>query len=217
MAEQQQWLIGQRDYANYGLALASDTEASAGGVRKARELTERASDSAIKADSKENGAIWQANAAIQQAAYGNIAEARHSAEKALRLDAASQGVGVEAALAFAMAGDTAKAESLAQDLEKRYPLDTQVQSLWLSATRAQLALNKKDPAAAINDLQAATSPLELAQIAFLANISPACTLRTFVGRHTWRLDKAAPPLRNFTRFSITAASCGTAGREWWHT
>jgi len=38
---------------------------------KARELTERAVDSAIRADSKEVAAIWQANAALQQAAYGN--------------------------------------------------------------------------------------------------------------------------------------------------
>jgi eukaryotic-like serine/threonine-protein kinase len=36
----------------------------------------------------------------------------------------SEGVDVEAALAFAMAGDTARAESLAQDLGKRFPLDT---------------------------------------------------------------------------------------------
>jgi hypothetical protein len=62
------------------------------------------------------------------------------------LDPASQGVESEAALAFAMAGDTARAESLGQDLERRYPLDTQMQLLWLPAIQAQLALNKKNPA-----------------------------------------------------------------------
>jgi eukaryotic-like serine/threonine-protein kinase len=50
-------------------------------------------------------------------------------------------VETEAALAFAMAGDTARAESLAQDLGKRFPLDTQMQSLWLPAFQAQLANN----------------------------------------------------------------------------
>jgi hypothetical protein len=69
-----------------------------------------------------------------------------------------------------MAGDTARAESLAQDLGKRYPLDTQMQSLWLPAIQAQLALNKKNPTAALNALQAA-SPIELGQIAFVTNIS----------------------------------------------
>src|SRR6202040_2752107 len=149
---------------NWGLALASDTEAYAGHVRKAGELTKRAVDSAIRADSKESGAISQANAALQQAAYGNAAEARQSAAEALKLAPASPGVESETALAFAITGDTARAESLAQDLGKRYPVDTQMQSLWLPAIQAQLSLNKKNPAAAVNTLQAASS-IELGQIA----------------------------------------------------
>jgi serine/threonine protein kinase/tetratricopeptide (TPR) repeat protein len=172
MAEQQQWYAGKPE-ENMGLALASDTEVYGGHLGKARELTRRAVDSAIRADSKENGAIWQENAAIEQAAFGNPAEARQSAAEALKLAPTSQGVEVEAALAFAMAGDTARAESLAQDLGKRFPLDTQMQSLWLPAIQAQLALNgdKKNPAAALTALQAATSPIELGQIQFVANIS----------------------------------------------
>jgi eukaryotic-like serine/threonine-protein kinase len=85
MAEQQQWFVGEPDYENFGLALASDTEAYAGHVGKARELTKRAVESAIRADSKENGAIWQGNAAVQEAVYGNPAEARQSAAEALKL------------------------------------------------------------------------------------------------------------------------------------
>jgi eukaryotic-like serine/threonine-protein kinase len=83
---------------------------------------------------------------------------------------ASQGVEVEAALAFAMAGDTTRAESLAQDSGKRFPMDTQMQSLWLPAIQAQLALEKKNPARALNALQGA-SPVELGQIPFVPNIS----------------------------------------------
>jgi serine/threonine protein kinase/tetratricopeptide (TPR) repeat protein len=177
MAEQEHWFAGKPDYENFGLALASDTEAYAGHLGKAREMTKRAVDSAIRADSKENGAVWQANAALQQAAYGNPAEARQSAAEALKLAPASQGVESEAALAFAMAGNTARAESLAQDLGKRYPLDAQMQSLWLPAIQAQLALNKKNTAAALNALQAA-STIELGQIQFGANIS--CLYHVFV-------------------------------------
>ena len=169
MAEQQRWFAGKPE-ENIGLALASDTEAYGGHLGKARELTQRAVDSAIRADSKENGAIWRANAALQQAAYGNATEARQSAAEALKLAPTSQGVESEAALAFAMAGDTTRAESLAQDLGKRFPLDTQTQSLWLPAINAQLALDKKNPVSALNALQAA-SPVELGSIAFVANIS----------------------------------------------
>jgi serine/threonine protein kinase/tetratricopeptide (TPR) repeat protein len=177
MAEQQQWFVGKPDYENEGLALASDTEVYGGHVRKAQELTKRAVDAAVRTDNKENGAVCQANAAVQQAAYGNPAEARQSATEALKLAPTSQSVESEAALAFAMAGDTVRAESMAQDLGKRFPLHTQMQSLWLPAIQAQLALDKKNPAAALTALQAA-SPLELAQISFVVNIS--CLYPTYV-------------------------------------
>jgi tetratricopeptide (TPR) repeat protein len=96
----------------------------------------------------------------------------------LKLVPTSQGVEVEAALAFAMTGDTTKAESLAQDLGKRFPLDTQMRSLWLPAIQAQLALDKKNPASALTALQAAASPVELGSISFVANIS--CLYPTYV-------------------------------------
>ncbi|HLB86099.1 MAG TPA: tetratricopeptide repeat protein, partial [Terriglobales bacterium] len=179
MAEQQQWYAGKPDYESFGLALASDTEAYAGHVAKARELTKRAVDSAIRADSKENGAISQTIAAQREAAYGNPAEARQSAAEALKLAPTSQGAELEAALAFAMAGDTARAESLAQDVGKRFPLDTQMQSLWLPAIQGQLALDKKNPATALTALQAASSiSIELGQIGFVMNIS--CLYPTYV-------------------------------------
>jgi serine/threonine protein kinase/Flp pilus assembly protein TadD len=177
MTEQQQWLAGNPEFENVGLALASDTAAYAGHLGKAGELTKRAVDSAIRADNKESGAIWQAIAAQREAAYGKPKESRQAAAEALKLGPTSQGMETEAALAFAMAGDTARAESLAQDLEKRFPLDTQMQALWLPAIQAQLALDRENPAVALNALQAASS-IELGQIAFVNNIS--CLYATYV-------------------------------------
>jgi DNA-binding winged helix-turn-helix (wHTH) protein/tetratricopeptide (TPR) repeat protein len=170
MAEQQQWYGSEPAYENVGLALASDTEAYTGHLRKARELAKQSVGSAVRTGDKESGAIWQENAALREAAYGNAAEARASAAEALKLAPGSQGAEAEAALAFAMAGDTARAESLAQDLEKRYPLDTQSQSLWLPAIQAQLALDRRNSTLALNALQAASS-IELGQIMFLINTS----------------------------------------------
>ncbi len=170
MTEQQQWFAGHPEYETYGLALASDTEAYGGHLRKARELTKRAVDSAIRADSKETGAIHLANTAVQQAALGNTTDARQSAAQALKLASTSKGVKSEAALAFAMAGDTARADSLARDLGKHFPLDTQMQSLWLPAIQAQLALDRKHTTAALDALQAA-SPIELAAIPFGNSLS----------------------------------------------
>jgi tetratricopeptide (TPR) repeat protein len=168
MTEQLQWFAGKPEYENFGLALASDAEAYAGHLGKAQELTKLAVGSAVRADNKEAGAIWQANAALQQAAYGNPVAARQSAADALKLAPTRQGVEVEAALAFAMAGDTARAESLARELGKRFPLDTQMQSLWLPSIQAQLALDRKNTASALNALQVGSAS-ELGQILFGSN------------------------------------------------
>jgi len=177
MAEQQKWFAGQPDSENLGLSLASDTETYLGHLSKARELTKRSVDSAIRADSKETGAIWYENAALHEAAFGSAENAKRAAMQGLKLSPTSQAASVEAALALAMAGDIGRAESLAQDLNKRFPLDTQVQSLWLPAVRAQVALDRKNPAAALESLQAA-APIEFGQIAFLTNIS--CLYPTYL-------------------------------------
>jgi tetratricopeptide (TPR) repeat protein len=140
-------------------------------------MTKQSVGSAIRADSKESAAIWQENAALSEAAFGNAMEAKQTAAKGLTLAPKSRGVESEAALAFAMAGDTARAESLAQHLGKRFPLDSQIQSFWLPAIQAQLALDRKNPAAALNTLQA-VSTIELGQINFVLNIS--CLYPTYV-------------------------------------
>jgi serine/threonine protein kinase len=178
MTEEQQWFMGKPE-ESFGFSLASDTEAYAGHLRSARELTKQSVGSAVRADSKESGAIWQEIAAQREAAFGNPVEGKKQAEEGLKVypASASQGVEVEAALAFAMSGDGAKAESLAQDLNKRHPLDTQLQSLWLPAIKAQLALNRKNPADAVHELQAA-SQFELGQIGFVINIS--CLYPTYI-------------------------------------
>jgi tetratricopeptide (TPR) repeat protein len=156
---------------NFGLALASDTEAYAGRLSKARDLSKRAADSAAHVDAKENAGIWLENNALAEAAFGNPAVARQQAAEGIKLSPESQGINVEAALAYAMAGDTSRAESMAQDLNRQYPLDTQVQALWLPAIQGQIALNRKNPQGAIEALQKATGDIEYGQIAFLINIS----------------------------------------------
>jgi tetratricopeptide (TPR) repeat protein len=177
MAEQQEWFTGKPE-ENLGLSLASDTEAYSGHVHKAWELTIKSVDSAIRADSKESGAVWLENAALREAAFGRIAEGRRAAASGLRMVTTSKSVGVEAALAYAMAGDTDRAESLSRELNKRYPMDTQIQSLWLPAVRAQVSLNRKNPKQALQDLQAGVGTIEFGQIPFVANVS--CLYPTYL-------------------------------------
>jgi eukaryotic-like serine/threonine-protein kinase len=159
MAEQLAWFESKPEYATLGLSLQSDTEAYAGHQRKAREFAQRALESALRADRKETAANGRVNDALREAAFGNAAQARQAAAEALKLAPKSQGVEIGTALAFAMTGDTARAESPTKDLGKRFPLDTLVQSMWLPAIDAQVALSQKQPAVAIARLPAAT-PIE---------------------------------------------------------
>jgi eukaryotic-like serine/threonine-protein kinase len=133
--------------------------------------------SALRADNKESGAIEQADAALEQAAYGRAIEAQQAAAEALKLASESPGASIEIALAFALAGDTTHAESAARDLEKRFPRDTQIQSLWLPAIHAQLALDRKNPSSALKVPQA-DPPIELGQVSFANNIS--CLYPTYI-------------------------------------
>src|SRR6516164_3099769 len=112
-----------------------------------------------------------------------------------------------------MAGDAARAESLARDVNKHFPLDTQVQSLWLPAIRAQLAVDRKNPALGLDGVRAA-SPIELASIPFGNNTS--CLYHTYIrGEAYLAIGQGARLWASFRRFSTTAALCGTAGRERW--
>ena len=186
MAAQQQWYTSKHE-EHVGLSLASDTEAYAGRLHKARELTDQAVDSAIRADSREIGAVWREISAQREAAFGNVREAKQAAEQGLKLSSptASQGVAAEAALALAMSGDSTEAESLAKDLNRRFPLDTQMHFLWLPAIRAQMALDRNSAAEAITDLQAASS-MELGSIPFVLNLS--CLYPTYIRGEAYLAD-----------------------------
>jgi eukaryotic-like serine/threonine-protein kinase len=73
---------------------------------------------------------------------------------------------IMAALALARADNTAEAEKLAGELDKRYPLMTVVQRYRLPAIRAAIALQRKDPSRAIKLLQM-PSAMELGDFGIL--------------------------------------------------
>jgi hypothetical protein len=162
------WLTSKPQHEGSGLGVASDTEAFAGRLAKARKLTRQAIDVSIRSNSKESAATWQAIAAQREAVFGYPGKAKQDSAFALKLGPPSQAVLTEAGLAFALAGDTARAESLAKELETRFPLDTQIQSIWLPAIRGQIQLNRRQPDLALNALHA-PSPIEFGNIQFEFN------------------------------------------------
>jgi len=102
----------------------------------------------------------EAAAALWAALYGNRSAARQHASSTL---AQSNGRDAQyvAALALALSGDSARARTLADDLDKRFPEDTIVRFNYLPTLRAQLALNAPNGAAKAVEALVAASPYEL--------------------------------------------------------
>ena len=147
---------GVEDLMSHHAALAV---AYSGHLQQARMMSKKAIDLAEKTSGKEPAALYQAAAAIREALFGNVAQARRGAMAALEL---SKGRDVEygAAFALALTGDSAGTEALANDLDKRFPEDTSVRSSYLPVLRALVATIGREPAKAIEALQAA-APYEL--------------------------------------------------------
>lgn len=160
MAQQAAWFEGKADVENEILGVEAATEAYYGRLEKAHELARRAIASGQRAQNKEEAALWSAESGLWEALFGNYAAARDRAYAALSLAPGSHDAEIEAALALAMAGDGARAQSLADDLNKRFPLYTVIQSVWLPTIRGQLEINRKSPSSAIDLLRVAV-PYEL--------------------------------------------------------
>ena len=158
-------LMGKPGFEDTMLGNESDTAAYAGHFAKARELTQRASDSAQRADEKETAAGYEAEAAVREALVGNMSLAKQQAQAALAL---STGRDVEAvsAIALGLAGDSAQATRLAADLAKRFPEDTIVQFDHLPMIHAAAALQSGSANKALEAL-APAAPYELGSISWV--------------------------------------------------
>jgi len=158
MAQQVAAATGKSGVEDQLLALQSDTEAYYGRLAKARELSQQAQASALHAGSNEAAALWQLAGALHEAELGDAQRAHQQATAAL---AASPGKNVRilAALTLARSGDPKRANALADDLVKQYPSDTMVNDYWVPTIRAAVALDQKNPKAALEDLRV-TVPYE---------------------------------------------------------
>jgi serine/threonine protein kinase/Tfp pilus assembly protein PilF len=163
MKQQADWAVGKPGAEDWMLSLESDTEAWSGKLGKARELSRQAVESARRNDEKEPGAMWQANAALREALFSNADVARQNAAAAANLAPGSHDAEAMVGLTYALASDVAHAQSLSDDLAKRFPQDTVVQSVWLPTIHAQIDLSGKNGAHSVELLQT-TAPYELGML-----------------------------------------------------
>jgi len=152
-------LMGKPGFEDTMLLYESQTAGYAGQFAKKRELVRRAADSATRADEKETGAFDLTVAAVQEATAGNLALAKQQAQAALQISNGRDVQG-QSAIALALAGDSAQALRLADDLAKRFPEDTIVQTLYLPMIHGAEALQSGNAAKAV-ELLAAAAPYEL--------------------------------------------------------
>jgi serine/threonine protein kinase/Flp pilus assembly protein TadD len=161
MQRQLAWAVGRSGWEDSLLSMHSDTQAYAGRFMKARELSRQAADAAKRNDQKETAALWLLNAALREAEVGNLAQAREQITSALSL-ASTRDLRVMAALALARIGDIVRAQTMADDLSKRSPLNTVLNGYWLPTIRAAIELNRKHFDKAV-DLVRVASSYELGQ------------------------------------------------------
>ncbi len=158
MDRQAAWAAGRPGEEDAMLSFQSDTEAYFGRLARARDFSRRAVDAAVRADSKETAALWQANAALREAEFGNAAAAKQQVTGALAR-APGRDVKVLAGMTMARAGDPARAKAIVDQLEKTEATNTMLKIYWLPTIKAAIELNSNSSQALI-DLEA-PAPYEL--------------------------------------------------------
>lgn len=128
--------------------------AFSGHLEGARKMSQMAIDLARKEGRQDTHALYETDAAVREALFGNVSLARKRAEDAIDLSK-SRDVEYGVIFALALSGDSSRSQPLIDELSKRFPEDTVVQFTYLPVLRALLALNRNQPADAVEMLQAA--------------------------------------------------------------
>ena len=171
MEQQVAWGAGKPGDEDLLLSAQSDTEASYGRRSKARDFSRRAVDSAVRAESKETAAFWQANAALREAELGDTASAKQGVKAALALSP-GRDVKETAAIALARIGDTPQATALVGELQKSYASNALLKLYWLPTINAAIELSKGNASQALVYLEAA-APYELQNATNINYLYPA--------------------------------------------
>jgi serine/threonine protein kinase/tetratricopeptide (TPR) repeat protein len=171
MEQQVAWGAGKPGDEDYLFSTQSDTEAFYGRLIRARDFSRRAVDSAVRADSKEAAALWQANAALRESEWGDTASAKQGVKAALALSP-GRDVKLVAALALARIGDTPRATTLVGELQKSYAANTLLKLYCLPTINAAIELNKGNSSQALVYLEAA-APYELGNGGAISSLYPA--------------------------------------------
>jgi len=134
--------------------------AYSGHLKEAKKKLQLSADLARKSGAQERAATLETVESLWDALFDNKALATQTAREVLKASTARV-VEYGAALALALSRDSQAAQAVVDDLARRFPEDTCVQTSYLPVLRARLALNQNGngsgPARAIQSLQAAVA------------------------------------------------------------
>ncbi len=209
MQHELEWSVGKAGGEDAMSALQADTEAYAGHLQKARELSRRAVQTAQSANLAEPAAIWQGLSALRDAVYGKMQEARAGADKVLDIAPNSRDAQILAILVLMRTGDSRRAQSMLDDLAAANVTNTVVQSAWLPTVRAQASLANQKPGQAV-DLLEAVKPYERGQ--FIGNLSYSCMIPVYLRGEAYLTSKQGA--QALTEFQKLLGSRGIVGNCW---
>ncbi len=164
MQRQVDWAKGKPDEFDV-LQVVAESEAARGKLQAAREAYGQASEIARRAKLDDAASRMMALHAQDEALVGNAETAKKGAEAALAVSR-NRPTLMSASYSFALSGDVAKAAAIADDLGKLFPLHTYINAIYLPTVRAQIEIDRGNPAKAIELLRAA-APYELGWVARL--------------------------------------------------
>jgi tetratricopeptide (TPR) repeat protein len=130
MERETAYLIGQPWWPPFALYSESETATFSGQISKARELMNRAIEELKRRGNTQMATGFLAQAAFDEALWGNLPVARQKADDALAMSDEKH-VQATSAIALALSGDSAKATRLGDDLEHRFPEDTSMRFYYL--------------------------------------------------------------------------------------
>ena len=149
-------IAGRQGEEDFLISTQADTEAYFGRIERARELAQRAAESALRAGVPETSATWLAVAALREVEIGFPERAIELAQAALERSSGRIVRGI-AGYALARAGDVTVASKLVADLDRDFPEDTILQRYWMPCIRAAMALRAGDWQGAVRALDPAES------------------------------------------------------------
>jgi len=193
--------------------------AYSGHLEAARKKSQLAADLARKTERRDTEALYEADAAVREALFGNVPTARQRAVDALELSK-SRDVVYGVGFALALSGDSSRSEALTEDLSRRFPEDTRVQFNYAPTLRALLALDHGEPSKAVELLQT-TIPYESGSPTTGGSeylLAPVISTRPMsVALPIWPLIKGRKPPGNFRKSSIAAVSWSAIRSAHWRT